>query len=357
MTKADKIKGFDPNGIGQLNDGMFGLPFSEEECDTVLLPVPWEVTVSYGGGTAGGPEAILEASYQVDLYDPFVKDAWKKGIGMLPLNHALREKSDHLRGKAEYYIGQLANGRKPEEQDLKAISDEITAGCRDMISWVKQECLAAMDTGKYVGLVGGDHSTPLGMMQALAERHGNYAILQIDAHADLRNAYEGFEFSHASIMYNALKIPQVEKLVQVGIRDYCEEELNLIESSNGRVKTYFDRDIKYDLFSGDNWDRICNRIVRDLPDNIYLSFDIDGLDPKLCPNTGTPVAGGFEAEQVLYLIEKVVRSGKKILAFDLNEVSAGEHGDWDANVAARLLYRISNMAAMSAAGDNPYRKK
>lgn len=84
-----------------------------------------------------------------------------------------------------------------------------------------------------------------------------------------------------------------------------------------------------------------------MPNQIYLSFDIDGLDPKLCPNTGTPVAGGFETEQVLFLLEKIVKSGRKIIAFDLNEVSPGVGNDWDANVAARLLYRICNLVAYS----------
>jgi agmatinase len=185
------------------------------------------------------------------------------------------------------------------------------------------------------------------MMQALAEKYGNYCVLQIDAHADLRNAYEGFEFSHASIMFNALKINQVEKLVQVGIRDYCEEEYRLIHNSNGRVKTFFDRDIKHAQFNGDSWDRICNRIINELPQNIYLSFDIDGLDPKLCPNTGTPVAGGFEVEQILFLLEKIAKSGKRFIAFDLNEVTPGENDEWDANVASRLLYRICNLVALS----------
>ena len=136
-------------------------------------------------------------------------------------------------------------------------------------------------------------------MQALAEKFGKFAVLQLDAHADLRIAYEGFEFSHASIMYNALKIKEIEKLVQVGIRDYCQEELEIITGSKGRVVTFFDRDMKHTMYRGDSWDRICNRIVRELPKKIYLSFDIDALDPKLCPNTGTPVAGGMEAEQVL----------------------------------------------------------
>ncbi|MDX2172330.1 MAG: agmatinase family protein [Bacteroidota bacterium] len=346
MTKQDKIKNFDPNGIGQLNDGMFGLPFSLEECETVLIPVPWEVTVSYGGGTADGPQAILDASYQVDLYDPIVKDAWKLGIAMDEISDEVRRKSDKWRQVAEGYINELANGADENDEELKRSASHIHEQCLWLNSWVKEKCLQYLDQNKIVGLIGGDHSTPLGMMQALAEKFGNFTILQIDAHADLRNAYEGFEFSHASIMYNAIKIKEVEKLVQVGIRDYCEEELNLI-NSNPKVKTFFDRDIKYAHYNGDSWDRIVNRVINELPQNIYLSFDIDGLDPKLCPNTGTPVAGGFEVEQILFLLEKIVKSGRKIIAFDLNEVAPGVAGEWDANVAARLLYRICNLVAMS----------
>ena len=348
MTKAEKINKFDSNGIGQLNDGLFGLPFTLEECETVLIPVPWEVTVSYGGGTTNGPKAISDASYQVDLFDPVVKDAWKKGIGMDEISLDVKAKSENLRQSAERYITALANGADENNTELKEISKHITNECLWLNNWVKNRVLHFLNKNKYVGLIGGDHSTPLGMMQALAEKHNNFAILQIDAHADLRDAYEGFEFSHASIMFNALKIKQVEKLVQVGIRDYCEEELQLINNSDGRVKTFFDRDIKYAQYNGDSWNRICDRIINELPQKIYLSFDIDGLDPKLCPHTGTPVAGGFEAEQVLFLIEKIVKSGRHIIAFDINEVAPGSEGDeWDANVAARLLFRIANMAKSS----------
>src|ERR1700740_146778 len=349
MMKQEKIKHFNPNDIGNTNAGMYGLPFSQDECEIQIIPVPWEVTVSYSGGTAEGPNAIYDASYQVDLHDPIVPNAWKMGIFFDDVEEAISFKSHTLREKAEHYIHLLSEGKTAHNTPkLQEIIDEVNAECLKMNAWVKEKSLHFLNQNKTVGLLGGDHSTPLGMMQALAEKFGDFGILQIDAHADLRNAYEGFEFSHASIMFNALKIKEVKKLVQVGIRDYCDEELQLINNSNKRVVTFFDRDIKHQQFIGETWNEICDKIIANLPDKIYLSFDIDGLDPKLCPHTGTPVAGGFETEQVLMLLEKVVKSGKKIIAFDLNEVSPGPKGDdWDANVAARLLYRIANMVAFS----------
>ncbi len=342
MTKQEKIKNFDANSVGDVNANVFGLPFTTAESECVLIPVPWEVTVSYGGGTIDGPEQIFDASFQVDLYDPIVKDAWKLGISMDDIDDGLRAKSETYRPVAEMIIERQCNGEKSEE--ISEIKD-VTKACEEMNAWVKKRSLHFLKQNKTVGLIGGDHSTPLGMMQALAEHVGEFAILQIDAHADLRIAYEGFEYSHASIMYNALKIEQVKKLVQVGIRDYCEGELDIINNSNGRVTTFFDRDIKYQEYQGATWHSICEKIVSELPQNIYLSFDIDGLDPKLCPGTGTPVAGGFETEQVLYLIEMVVKSGKTFVAFDINEV--GGEDEWNANVASRLLYRIANLVMKS----------
>ena len=113
-----------------------------------------------------------------------------------------------------------------------------------------------------------------------------------------------------------------------------------------RITTFFDRDIKQQQYEGKTWAGICDSIIALLPEKVYLSFDIDGLDPKLCPNTGTPVPGGLELEQTLYLVEKLVQSGRKIIGFDLNEVAPG-NDEWDANVGARLLYRLANMCLVS----------
>lgn len=337
---------FDPNSVGLKSNNIFGLPFSEEEAALVLLPVPWEVTVSYRIGTARGPENIFNAAMQVDLYDPDVADGWKKGFHMLPIDKNIRTKSDYLRQCAELIISHMVEGGAVA--DNAQLSDkliEINKGGKMLHDWVHEMTSSLLKKGKKVGLVGGDHSTPMGFIKALSEVHSEFGILQIDAHADLRVAYEGFVYSHASIMYNVLEnTPQVKKLVQVGIRDYCDEELEIIQQSEGRVVTYFDRDIKARQYEGETWKSVCQEIIAALPQKVYISFDIDGLDPKLCPNTGTPVPGGFEAEQIFYLFRLLHESGRELVGFDLNEVSSGNHsGDGiDAITGARVLFKLCN---------------
>ncbi len=337
---------FDPNSVGLKANNIFGLPFSEEEAQLVLIPVPWEVTVSYRAGTALGPEQIFEAAMQVDLFDPDVKDGWKKGFYMQPVDDKIKNTSDWLRSEAEQIISSLADGEKIAGNELlSGKMKEINEAGQMLCDWVYDKSLKLLQAGKKVGLIGGDHSTPLGYLKALADVHSEFGILQIDAHADLRIAYEGFTYSHASIMYNTLQlIPQVKKLVQVGIRDYCDEELEIIEASNGRINTFFDKDIKAQQYEGANWKTICQQIITALPQKVYISFDIDGLDPKLCPNTGTPVPGGFETEQIFYLFKMLHDSGREIIGFDLNEVSSGNPAteSIDAIVGARVLFKLCN---------------
>ena len=343
---------FDPNSVGNINNNIFGLPFTEEESRLVILPIPWEVTVSYNAGTARAPDHIFTASLQVDLYDPEVKDAWRQGIFMRPTDKKLLTKSDYLRKEAELYINYISQGEAILDSKFMCKSlREINEGSLYMNEWVYNQTMQLLDNGKLVGLLGGDHSTPLGYFKALATKFEGFGILQIDAHSDLRKAYEGFNYSHASIMYNALEeIPQINKLVQVGIRDYCDEELDYINNSNSRVVTFFDRDIKADAYEGKNWSKTVAEIVDALPQHVYISFDIDGLDPKLCPQTGTPVHGGFEADEILYLFKKVRESGRKVIGFDLNEVGVS-NDEWDENVGARILYRLCNLLIASNPGD------
>lgn len=342
MNKTEKIAAFDPSSYA-VNDQLFGLPFEYEESDIVVLPVPWEVTVSYNSGTAEGPEAIKQASLQVDLYDPFAPEAWKGGIFMLEADWGIKDLNDKLRPAAEQHLDKLSDEEYPGQSEAL---EEINNDCAQMVSLVERHSLKLLEEGKKVVLLGGDHSTPLGYMKALASRYESFAILQIDAHADLRVAYEGFEYSHASIMHNAIQLDQVNKLVQVGIRDYCEDELKVINAPENNIVTYFDRDLKYERYNGESWANQCKQILDDLPEHVYVSFDIDGLDPRLCPNTGTPVAGGLEYDEALFLLEELCKSGRKIIGMDLNEVAPGD-GEWDANVGARLLYRLCNILATS----------
>ncbi|HYC29008.1 MAG TPA: agmatinase family protein [Chitinophagaceae bacterium] len=339
---------FDPNSVGNPNNNIFGLPFTEEEARLIVLPVPWEVTVSYSAGTARSAEHIFKASVQVDLFDPEVKDGWKQGFFMRPVNKKILLKSDYLRKEAELYIDYVSRGEVVDANKFMCKSlKEINEGTHFLNSWVYEQTSELLNNNKLVVLLGGDHSTPLGYMKAIAEKHGDFGILQIDAHCDLRDSYEGFVYSHASIMYNALReIPALKHIVQVGIRDYSGGEWEYLQANKDRLTAYFTKDIAERQFEGETWKQIVDEIVSKLPQKVYLSFDIDGLDPKLCPSTGTPVAGGFEAEQIFYLLKKVMQSGRQIIGMDLSEIGVGQ-SDWDANVGARILFKLCNILVAS----------
>lgn len=337
---------FDPNGASNPTNNIFGFPITEDEARVVILPVPWEVTVSYGAGTARATEHVFKASMQVDLFDSDYPDAWKQGFFMRQADKKILLKSDYLRKEAELYIDYITRGEDLKKNAFmcKSLKD-INEGGAYLNEWVYEQTKGLMSRGKLVGLLGGDHSTPMGYFRAIAEKHGEFGILQIDAHCDLRKSYEDFKYSHASIMYNALEeIPQLTKLVQLGIRDYAQSEWEYIQNSNGRVVTFFDKKIKERQFEGETWKQIVDDVISQLPEKIFLSFDIDGLDPKHSPNTGTPVHGGFDPEQIYYLLKKMQANGKQLIGFDLVEVGVGE-GCWDANVGARILLKLCNILA------------
>ena len=335
---------FDINAVGNPNNNIFSLPFPEEDARLVILPIPWEVTVSYTAGTARAPNHICNASLQVDLFDPEYRDVWKQGFYLRPVDKKVLMKSDYLRKEAELYINYIAQGEIVADNKFMCKTlKEINEGSNFLNNWVYEQTRDLMNAGKLVGLLGGDHSTPLGFYKAIAEKHEAFGILHIDAHCDLRNNYEGFKYSHASIMYNALEeIPQLKKLVQVGVRDFCDEEFIYLQQSGGRVVTYFDKDIKEKQYEGQSWKSIADDIIDQLPQHVFISFDIDGLDPKLCPHTGTPVPGGFETQQIFYLFKRLIQSGRKFIGFDLVEVGVSR-AEWDENVGARCLLKLCNM--------------
>ncbi len=339
---------FDPNSASPPNSGIFGLPHTFDDAKLVFVPVPWEATTSYGGGTSNGPAAILEASYQVDLFDIEVDRPYEAGMFIMPESKKIRAWNRQGKLAAQKVI--RAGGRIGHNKTLAKALAEVNRLSRLVNEEVHRESARVLKSGKILGIVGGDHSSPFGALEALAEHTGKFGILHIDAHSDTRLAYEGFEFSHASILRNVMdRIPLVEKLVQVGIRDFCEEEWNFIHAAPKRISTYFDLDLQKRKASGECWAKIASEIVSKLPSKVWISFDIDGLDPRFCPNTGTPVPGGLDYAEAVILLGEVARSGRRIVGFDLNEVSPGKDSEWDANVGARLLYKL---AAWTLASQN-----
>lgn len=332
---------FDPNAAALPDSGVFGLPFTPDEAKVVLVPVPFEATTSYGGGTADGPKAILEASKQVDLFDLDTGKPYEPGIAMLDEPQHIREWNDAAKAIAAPIVE--SGGVEVDEEALAAVN-EYSAKVND---WVYETTRQWLERGKIVGVVGGDHSTPFGAIKAYAEKYPALGVLHLDAHADLRDAYEGFTWSHASIMFNVLQRTAVKKLVQVGIRDFGEAEYELIRDSNGRVHTFFDARLARARLDGMPWREQVDAIVAELPQHVYLSWDIDGLEPTLCPHTGTPVPGGLTFAQAVALLEGLVRAGKKIVGFDLNEVAPGPDDEWDGNVGARLLYKMIGWTLVS----------
>jgi agmatinase len=320
---------FDPNSSASEDSGVFGLPFSAEESKLVIIPVPWEATVSYGGGTSLGPELVLRASKQVDLFDLEVQNAYEVGYFMEEISGEILSMSDQAKAHDDV--------------------TQVNALGAKLNDWVYSRTKDWLGKNKIVALLGGDHSTPYGAIRAISEKYkGDIGILHIDAHADLREAYEGFTWSHASIMFNVMKSSfKPKKLVQVGIRDFCEDEFQFINSRSD-IKTFFDTDLQKQLLSGTNWQTLADEIIDQLPEKVYVSFDVDGLDPNLCPNTGTPVPGGLSYHQALSLFRTLHERNKQIVGFDLNEVSGGpEQVEWNGNIGARLLYKLCGWTAVT----------
>ena len=339
----------DLSSVAVKNNQLFGLNVSLESAKIVALNVPWDVTTSYRPGTVHGPRCILEASYQLDLVSPFLERAWELALHTLPIDQETEAQSQHLRSKSANIIKALELGLSIESQpDLVKDLREINTSCALLTEKTYHLVKQYLQNHKKVLTLGGDHATSLGPIKAYAEQFPHLSILHIDAHADLRQSYEGFHESHASIMFNVMETCSIQSLVQVGVRDVSPTEIEYSQSKSNIV-THFDWSIKSQLSEGKSWNSIADKIIESLGSQVYISFDIDGLDPKLCPNTGTPVPGGLELWQVQVLLERVLSSGRSIIGGDLVEVAPNPNGDqWDGNVGARCAFLLACAMAKSS---------
>ncbi|CAM2006890.1 agmatinase family protein [Acanthopleuribacter pedis] len=319
--------------------GLFAGARLPDQADVIVIGVPWEPTVSYGRGTSQAPARMVPASHQLDYFVPFLGREFADEVAMLPLNQSWLDANQRCISLADPILaegGRLSGDLAENLAQINQISEQINGELEDLTRhWLKQ--------GKIVAVLGGDHSSPLGSMRAHLARFPDMGVLHIDAHHDLRQAYEGFTYSHASIMYNYLTQNAPKgPLVSVGIRDYAQAEREFAEK-DPRITTFYDADLAAAAFKGTSWSRQCDQIIAALPQQVYISCDIDGLEPGCCPNTGTPVPGGLSFNQTLFLIDRLRHHKKQVVGFDLCEVSPNQDRDddeWDLNVGARLLHRL-----------------
>ena len=379
---------------------IFNLYTSFAESEVVIIPVPWDATTSYKNTTSCAPSRILEESYQIELFDKELGDTYKRGIYQIEIpQHVQRwnkkarklvEKVQHEYVQFEqnleilnqiffdeekiknhsFYVHQIEKIHQFKKNSSllkkhKLILEKIVQGelnsydffsdlisstkeiekvnqfTSDVMIWVYKQSKRILENQKIPAVIGGDHSTPMGLVRALNEKMGgDLGILQIDAHCDLRVSYQGFKHSHASIMHNLLNLsPTFRKLVQIGVRDISKYE-NHITESDERIVCFHDRALKTDLFRGKTWGLICDDIVEVLPKNIYVSVDMDGLSVEFAPDTGTPVPGGLSYDHVLELFRRIKKSKKNIISFDICETGVSKHHRLNEVVALRLLYKL-----------------
>lgn len=341
-----ETKKFDPNGVIPDNGNYFGIPLTPEEAALVLISAPWDLTVSQRAGSSYAPDAIIEASRRVDFFEPMAPNSWRKGIATVPVDYSLQDTSHRLRTEAERVIkvhedlGSTAFDHLVYERRLRRVNEAT----EQMISKIYKQSSQWLSEGKIVGLVGGDQSTAYGHIKAVAEHHDNLGILHIDSGLDLRANYHGFNLSSDSVMHNVLNdIPNVKSFVGVGVRAFSPYEWERAEADE-RVKLFTGQYMWTRHFEGVTWQTMCSEIIAELPENVYVSLDIDGLTIECSPHAGTLVAGGLRFPEVVYLLGRIVDSGRRIVGFDLTEVVPDLEDKTDAAIASRLLYNMCSLA-------------
>jgi len=349
-TLEEEIKVLEQGLPPQESDGFIGGRLDPKEANLVLIPVPWEATVSFGEGTAHAPDAIRVSSHQLDVETYHYIKPYTAGIAMLETDKDLLKLSNKARKKAVKAIEALENG----EKNKKAINF-VNEASNILNSSVYKKSIKQIKKGKFVAVVGGDHSCPLGLLRALNDTQDEeFGVLHVDAHHDLREAYEDFTYSHASIFYNTLnECEKISQLVQFGIRDYSSEEEQRMIDYGKRGACLYDSDMQQQLARGKTLEEVFNPYIERLPQNVYLSIDIDGLEPLNCPNTGTPVPGGLRYSELEHLVFMVVKSGRNIIGFDLCEVGNSDD-EWDSNVGSRVLYQLCG-ALLASQGKIEYK--
>ena len=324
---------------------LFGLP-PHPKAPLVILPVLWDVTTSFGEGAHKAPEAILKVSHQMDLFSPL----WKSFDVFMESFPKEKKKENKVLRKLSKKIFKTLETKDTLSSSQKKDLEVINKASKELNTWVYEKSLDYLKDNRFVGVLGGDHSSPLGLIKALSEtqKEEGFGILHIDAHADLREAYCGFTYSHASIMNQVLKLAHPPlKIAHVGLRDFCFSEYETIKKED-KLELFCDFDLRQKKSQAQSWHNIALEILDTLPKAVYVSFDIDGLEPSFCPDTGTPVPGGLNFSEALYLLELLVGfhknpSPKKLIGFDLVEVCPSKHTQINEIIGAKLLFYLCGL--------------
>ena len=320
---------------------------SVQDAEVVLVSAPWAVTSAAGQGAAYTPDAIIDASTAVSLYDAVSQISIEGKVATAEVDYDLQESSLQLGGDAAKVVSHIEDGGTLSGDYFIRKVNRINIGFRDMHRSVGKRVFRFADKGKIVGVVGGDHSVTLGAVRSISSVYPEMGVLFIDGHCDLRQSGKIFAYSHLSIARNIIdEVPQIAKMVQVGARDMSLEEIEFA-TSHPKIELFSHEDMVRSLYSGENWINICDKIAESLPKQVYISFDIDALTPECCPNTKRPIAGGMSFDQAVILINRVVESGRQIIGFDLTEVVPVSEGSIDSAIGARMLVKLCAAALKS----------
>ncbi len=318
----------------------FGDKTSLSDADVVVVSAPWSVTSDFGRGATYTPDAIIEASLGKELYDVSTGMSVEGRIATAEIDYNIQEISEQLGRDAERIV-RSCEGEDGEIGDY--ISRKIASvneGFAEMHKSIYKQVKQFSAEGKRVAIVGGDHSVAFGAVKALAEDNEALGVLFVDAHSDFGRENELFKFSHRTIARDIVEAAPVAKLVQVGVRDVERAEVEAIRATDN-VEVFFAENLAARRFEGCSWGDICREIVAELPENVYISFDVDALKIEFCNNTNAPTPGGMSFDEALYLINMVVASGRNIVGCDISEVVTSLEDKMDAIVGARLLAKLS----------------
>ena len=339
-------KEFDPNTISPDNGNYFGLSLTPEESALVLLSAPWDATSSLHTGSSYAPDAIIEMSRFVDFYEPMAPNSWRKGIATIPIDYSIQDLSHRLHSDTERLT------KLHDEFGISIIDDfmydrrlkRVNEGSIEVNDMLFEQTTQWLDQGKVVGVVGGDQSISYSIIKAMGYKYEQLGVIHIGSKCDMHEAYQGFDFSHASTMYNVMRdVPQIEQMAFVGVQEFSPIEWERA-TNDKRVKLFTAQEIWTQQFEGKTWSEQVTEIVETMPQNVYIALNISGLTCEYSPNKGRISNGGLSLYQFIYLMDRVVASGRRIVGFDITEVVPRTGHKRDILVIARLLFKMCSIA-------------